>query len=1084
MTARGWLLAQARRARRATVAASGLSVVAPAAVVLSAGVAVDALGGFRRLPELVVAPWLLALGAALAVVWWRRAAMRATSAAGVGAAAERLGGLRTGALAGLADVTHGSPALADLADRRMRAWLDTHGDGIARALRQGTRRGVARQVTAAGAGMVLLAAAGAARPESAVWRPVDTVRAARAPVLLRVDRTSAARGDSIVVTVEAQGRDAAVLHLRRAGESWTATDLPLAAGHATTAVGPIVADVELVAGSGRRVSDTVRVALRPSLFLAELTVTARYPAYLDRPPEPVPVTGDTVLLPVGTVLDTRARASLPLVRAAWISDTQRVPLPVVGTAAGGRLPIARSATWRLDVEAEDALPWDEVPPTLTVTAVPDAAPSVTLIVPAADTVMPTTLLQALVIEVQDDHRVARVEVLSRRLSRLGVAGPVTAEAVPLPPEGLERGVLAAQLDLNGRGFLPGDTAYVRVRVTDNAPRPRAAETAEVRLRLPSLGELREAVRQESRAIAAAADSLAGAQRDVTRAVEDLARQRQRQDEPSRGEGRAAMDFTQTERAAALGTEQREVLERAAELRDRLAALDRTAWDAGLTDPALHEQLAELRRLLDRALTPELEAALRDLERALDRLDPASMRAALEQLAETQRALREELERSRSLFERAALEGDLTTLADDAADLAAEQQAWNRAVQEGVDSILARAEARLADRADSLAGRLADTERAVAEAGGDTTGSAAAGARAAAGHMERAAEAAAGGQQREAAAAGARASERLDPLAAALTSQRDVLRDLWRTEVTAALDAALTETARLADAQEDVVRRLERGETGAAVRGAQGAVREGLDRVLERVQTASGRNALVGPSLGISLGYARNRMGEALGQLAQGAPNARAAADAAGEALDGLNLLAMQLLRSSGDVAGAQSGSGLAEAVERMAELAEQQGRMAGQSGGMLPLMQSAGQALLQELQTLARQQRALAAELHRLQAQGDQPGAGELATEAETIARALERGALTRETVERQERLYRRLLDAGRLLRGPEADDEQERRATTATPGSALRPSGERPRDAGPRYRFPTWEELQGLSPADRRAVLDYFRTLNDARRQ
>jgi len=302
-------------------------------------------------------------------------------------------------------------------------------------------------------------------------------------------------------------------------------------------------------------------------------------------------------------------------------------------------------------------------------------------------------------------------------------------------------------------------------------------------------------------------------------------------------------------------------------------------------------------------------------------------------------------------------------------------------------------------------------------------------------------------------------------------------------VTAALDAALSETARLADAQAEIVRRLDRGESGAGIRGAQGATREGLDRVLERVRDAAGKNALVGPGLASALGYAQNRMGESLDQLAQGVPNVHAAAGAAGEALDGLNLLATQLLRSRGDVSGAQSGSGLTEAVERMAQLAEQQGQMAGQAGGLLPMMQRAGQALVEQLQQLARQQRALAAELERLQAQGNQPGAGELAGEAEQIARTLESGALTRDVVERQERLYRRLLDAGRLLRGPESDDEQERRATTAEPGNVFLPSGARVADPGPRYRYPTWQELQGLSPADRRAVLEYFRTLNDAAR-
>lgn len=1084
MSARAWLLAQGRRARWAALAATLAAAAGAGAAVLAAGLVLERAGVATRYPELSLVPWLVALAAGVLVVWRRAAVVRAASPGGVGRRVERMSGLRAGALAGLAGRTHGSAGLAALADRRMVAWLAEHGTAAARALGHAHTRMVLLHASAGFAGFVLLAAAGAGRGDAALWRPFAAIREARAPVELTVDRTRVARGDSVFVRLRAPGRGTALLHQRRAGQAWTTLTVALDDGHARTTVGPLDADLELVAESGRRRSDTVRVTLHPSLFLSELAVTARYPAYLDRPAEPLAAQGDTVSLPVGTMVAVEGRATLPLEGAAWDDGTRTVPLDVDGRVLRGEFLVHRSATWTLRPRARDPVPLDGPAPALTVIAVPDAAPHVTLVVPGADTVMPTTLIQALVVETGDDHRVARLEIVSRRVSRLGTAGAEVIEPVPLPAEGIERGVLMAQLDLNQRGFLPGDTAYVRVRATDNAPRPRSAETAEIRLRLPSLAELRATVREEARALAAAADSLADAQRGVERAVQDLAQQRVR-DPASRpgAQGRSGMDFEQAERAGTLGEEQRDVLERAAELRERLAELDRTAWDAGLTDPALHAQLEELRKLLARALTPELEAALRELESALERLDAEAMRTALERLAEAQESLRRELERSRSLFERAAVEGDLTALAADAEELADRQREWNAAAVSGVDSAAAREETRLAERADSLARQLTEAQQAAAQTGAEARPQTADQARAAARDMQVAAQAA--GQRRQAAAvaAGRQASERLDPLSEQLTAQRDELRAAWRQEVVEQLDAALVETAGLARSQEDIATRLNRGESGPEVRAAQGAAREGLERVMARVMDAAGKNALVAPSLGMALGYSRNRMGASLEHLQQGVPNTRGAAEAAGEALDGLNLLANQLLRSSGDVSGAGSGSGLAEAVERMAQLADQQGQMAGQAGGMLPLMQSAGQALMQQLQDLARQQRSLAAELERLRAQGDQPGAGELAREAEAIARALDRGALTRETVERQEQLYRRLLDAGRLLRGPEADEERERQSTTAAPGNVLVPAGARPPAAGPRYRYPTWQELQGLSPADRRAVLEYFRMLNDARR-
>ncbi|HZB27919.1 MAG TPA: hypothetical protein VE282_05090, partial [Gemmatimonadales bacterium] len=75
------------------------------------------------------------------------------------------------------------------------------------------------------------------------------------------------------------------------------------------------------------------------------------------------------------------------------------------------------------------------------------------------------------------------------------------------------------------------------------------------------------------------------------------------------------------------------------------------------------------------------------------------------------------------------------------------------------------------------------------------------------------------------------------------------------------------------------------------------------------------------------------------------------------------------------------------------------------------------------------------------------------------------------------ERLFRRMLDAGRTLQGREEDEQKERQSVTATEDRVRLPPALRARLRGEDgIRVPTWEELQQLSPEERRLVVDYFR--------
>ncbi len=1065
---------------------------AGAALLASAGVAFGAAAaGIALAPAVggVLAAWLAIAAALAAGVWVAGRAARGVAAPALARAVERAAGARPGSVAGLLAPAAGagtSTGLFELADRRGAAAVAAAAPAVARVLGRATRRAVAAGAAAAVAGGALLgAAAPAGARAAAFWHPLRTFAAARAPLTLAVDRTVARRGDTVTVTITAPAASRAVLWTRRLGEAWQAAPLGLdSLGRAIRRLGPLSADLYLRATSGARASPERRVSVAPPAFVASLEITARYPGYLGRPDEPLAPGRDTSVVPEGTRIATAGTASVALAGAAWRRGREVVPLAAHGLRFSGVAPAA-PGTWRLELAPADGGELEGPVPELTLRVVPDSAPVVSVPVPGRDTTLPLSLVQPLVIDARDDHGLARIEIVSWRASQTGKVGAPERDTVAAAGLG-ERAIVPARLDAGRRGLLPGDTLRVQVVAWDNAPRPHVGRSAVLALRLPGLEELRAGARAAARDAAAAADSLVRAQQALARQSGELAEQRARDSTGGRPAGSPAgtggsLPFEAAERAKAVAAAQQALADRVRALAETVAQLARAAEAAGLADTAFQARLAEVQAFLRRAVTPELEERLRELEAALLKLDPEAMRAALERLAEAQQRLKAELERSRELFRRAAVEGALASLAADADDLRRRQRDWTGEEAARADSAAADRERALAARADSLARGIAQAAADLAAANGAP---ALAGPRRSAGDaraaMLEAARAAEGRQAGRAQEAGAAAARALDAIPDALRAARDSLARAWRGETLAALDRALVETAGLAERERGVAEALRRGDASARTRAAQASVEEGSEAVARQIRDAAGRHALVSPALAAALGYAQRQMAEARAQLDEANGNAAEAAARAEEAVDALNATGLALAATRDRVAGAQSGSGFAEAVEQLARLARDQDALLGAARGLLPLVDPSGAAMLEELRTLAARQRAVAEQLERLRAEGTSAAAGALAREARELARQLEAGQLDPQVIARQERLYRRLLDAGRTLRGDEPDERQERVSRAARGDSVHVPDLlVAPADAGPRLRYPSWAELERLNPDDRRLVLEYFRRLN-----
>jgi len=1055
-----------------------------------------------------------AVGRAASFVRVRAAALRETAAL-----VEREQALRRGSFVGVVDTGSAAPAgtspgLVESAARRLVARLPAAGGAAwapagVRALR--VRLALRAGVLAVAAGAAVLAFTYAGASAAPLASPLRAFAASLA-VRVRIAGSPAAvrRGGAVTVLAQSTAPEAIRLHVRETGDVWRELAADSSApGRATARLAGVVAPTFVYATVGRAASDTLRVGVIEPAFLTDFTVTAHYPAYLERPDETLPADSGAVLLPVGTVLALAGAASVPVGSAALTAGADRVPLTAAGRGIRGALVVRGSAAWRLALTDAAGAPFPDPLPLLDVRAVPDSAPVVTLPVPGADTSAPLDLKLPLVVDARDDHALGRVELVSWTVSRLGTVGTRRVDTLA-GVAGADHVVQSVLLDLNGRGLLPGDTLRLFARAADRAPQPHVGASREYAIRLRTMSELREAVRSGVDSLASRAADLAGDQAALSRRTSDLAAQRSRGADQTAGAEQAAAErpadsaraprpearsgalpFAQAAEAGQVREEQQRLMERADSLRRELAQVADAARQAGLDDPAWQQRLQELDSLLRQAITPEMAAHLEELRQALQHLDPRAVEQALRNLADAQRELRRDLERSAELFQRAALEGSMQAYAQNADALRRAEDQWAGTAPErrGADTTAAAAEQRdLRRRADTLASGLqALVPRLRNRADTSTSASVERAAREveqAAERMQEAAGAMSAARQADAQQAARSAAGALKTAADSLRQSQQQMSAGWRAQVLKALHESAQETVTLAVEEQGAADRLKRGEGSGDVAGRQSALEQGVDQIARQLAQASGRNALVSPRLGAALGQARAQIEQSRRSLEGPRADPNQAAASAQGAAQSLAAAAFQIMQAGDEVAGSQSGSGLAEALQKLAQMAGQQGALNDQLGGMLPLFGqgSPGEMVLQQLRAMAARQRALADELERMGGLGLPGRPEQLAPEARSLADRLEAGRLDRATLERQQRLFRRMLDAGRTLRSDQESDPERRSETARSQGGRV-PPGTIPGEAALRYPMPTWDQLKALTPAERDMVLDYFKRINGQNR-
>jgi len=1100
--------------RRAGGVAVGLAVllVALGAAALGMLIAAIATGdGPTAWPLLVD---LLALAGVAAIAWWLGARwVRSLDENALAGSAERDRALADGSIKGPLELARSrdggySPGLVARAESEARAALGAGpvSPTLERAYRERLKRLGASAAVLAGALLV----AGFAAPDlardgiSPLLRPVHHLKGPTLPrVTLSVASRTAARGSMVDVRVLAPMRQRARIEWRSGAAPVTGSEFALRDGAARTRVGPLDAALRVWAVTpDGAMSDTIVVLPEEPLLLTALEIEARYPDYLGREAErflqPLPA----LVVPEGTELRIRGRATAPLRAARLVGGVapdsmRRVQLTVEDDGFSARWTPTRSGTWSWQLEDAAGRPLAGATAPLDLLVVADSAPRVRISYPGTDTVMPADLRLPVIADADDDHGLRTAELVSWRVAAGGVAMDTTVERLPVPA-GADRALLRTIMDLTPRRLLPGDTLKYFVRASDGAPRRNVGASPVYAVVFPSMAALREEVGERTRELVDRAERMASDAESIAREARDAEREMRRQDSSGRAgspeQQRSSMEFGQADQLERMMEQDEQLMREAERMREEIDALQRAMETAGLQDPALQRQLDELRSLYERALSEELRQEMEQLNRALEDLDPEQVRAALERLAERQEEMREQLERSLELFRRAAAEQEMTALAQDSRELAGRQEAVAEALSDSSSAEAALDEQRaLEQEAAALEARLDSLAQRLDEMGEQTGADAAqqAGQRmeSAQQSMSAAQQQAQAGQMPQAGQQAQQAAGQMQQAAQQLDQSRQQMAQGWRQEAQQAVQQATQDVLQLAQEQEQLRQSMDessRSGTGSSgsqregMRGDQASLQQGLEAMGRNLSEAGQRSAMVSPEVGAALGRAMLRMDETEQALSeQGTP---LPTEQAGEAVEALNRLAMELVANADRIGQSESGTGLEQALEQLAQMAREQGAINSQSGALMPLALSQ-QGLANQLQQLGQRQQGVAQGLEQIRDQvgerGDVLGQLEaLAQEAEELAQQMQQGRMPPEARARQERLFHRLLDAGRTLERDEREDERRAERPSEADVSraeAIDPSLLR----GPRYRPPDEEQLRRLSPAYRRLILEYFDRLN-----
>jgi len=864
----------------------------------------------------------------------------------------------------------------------------------------------------------------------------------------------AVRGQTVPVTIRVSGKpvDELTLLTRQTGQvDFDNVKLsPASEGVFKAEIANIKSSMEYFASCEEVRSDRFMINVIDRPLIRSLQVRVTSPSYTRIPVKALDENiGDVSAYP-GSRVNLEITSSKELASAAvMFSDSSVVKMSINAAKASALFSIGGNKKYRLLLKDKNGLA-NLDPVEYTIKVIPDEFPAVEIVTPGKNIDLTGDMRIDLLVRIKDDFGFSRLR-LARRLAQSKYEKPSDEYSfVDIP---LREGIGASAdisyaWDLSPLSLVPEDAIayYVEVFDNDNISGPKSGKSETYVIRLPSLEEVLSDVSQTQQMSMESMQNLAKETQQFKKDVEELQREMKK--------NRDRMDWQQQQKAEQMLQRYEAMKKNLEQTSEKMDEMVKKLEDHKLLSEQTMEKYQELQKLLDELKSPELQEALKKLQQSMKQLSPEQMKQAMEQLKASEDQFRQNLERIVDLLKRIHIEQKLDELIKRTEELMKQQETVKQqasktdpADQQKRDE-LAKKQEDLQRQMESLEKETSDLkkkmeefpkempmeemEKAERQIRQNRTGQ----------KMQQAAAQMKSGRMQDAKQNQEQSEKDLSELEKQLNAAQNALREHQMQQIVNEMRKQLQNVIELSKEEEEL-KNQSRGLDPNSQRFRENAegqneVRSDLQNVANALAELGKKTFAISPEMGKEVGNAMKQMDEALQNTENRNPGGTSQKQ--GEAMGSLNRAAMMMQGAlNGLQQGGQGGMGMAGLLGRLGQMGSQQGGINSGTQQAMGMGQGQGQGLSAqqqaEYQRLAGQQAALQKSLEDLSKEAKNAGdfskllgdLDQVAKQMQEVQTDLVQGNVNPETIQKQDRILSRLLDASRSTR--ERDYEKRRKS-------------------------------------------------------